>query len=185
MTTTAIILITVAVIIIVAIAAWLFTRKQRSRKLRSRFGPEYDHAVVMYGNSAKAESELLSREERMRKIVIRPLPPEERDRYMQQWHEVESRFVDDPAGSTARADQLVIDVMSARGYPMADFEKRAQDLSVDHPDVVRNYRAAHATALKRDRGEATTEDLRQAVVHYRNLFDDLLEAQVAGRRNKR
>jgi hypothetical protein len=180
MTSTATVLtIIIAVIIVVAIAAWIFIRQRRSHKLRSRFGPEYNHAVVMYGSSAKAEQELLLREKRMKNILIHPLPPEARDRYMRQWHDVESRFVDDPTGSAARADQLVIEVMRAQGYPIADFEKRAADLSVDHSDVVRNYRAAHAIALKRDRGEATTEDLRQAVVHYRNLFDDLLEAHVA------
>lgn len=185
MTTTAVVLIIVAVIVVVALAVWWFARRERSRQLRSRFGPEYDHALVMHGNAAKAEHELLSREKRMEKIHVRPLPPEERDRYVEQWHEVEAGFVDDPSRSTAQADQLVTEVMRARGYPMADFDRRAEDLSVDHPEVVRNYRAAHAIALKRDRGDATTEDLRQAVVHYRRLFDDLLEAHVAGRRETR
>jgi hypothetical protein len=180
MTTTAIIII--AAVIVVAIAAWLFFRQQRSKKLRSRFGPEYDHAVAMYGSSGKAEEALLSRQKRMEKLPIHSLPPAERDRYAEKWHEVQSRFVDDPSASVARADELVCDVMQARGYPMADFQRRADDFSVDHPEVVRNYRAAHSIATLQQRGEATTEDLRQAVVYYRDLFDELLEANLTGTR---
>lgn len=183
MTTTAI--ISIVAIVVVAIGAWLFFREQRSRKLRARFGPEYEHALRTYGSSTKAEDALLSRQKRLEKLHIQPLPPADRDRYAEQWQQVQSKFVDDPAGSVARGDQLVSDVMNARGYPMADFERRAEDLSVDHPEVVRNYRAARTIALRRERGEATTEELRQALVYYRDLFDELLEVNLAGKRSLR
>jgi hypothetical protein len=170
------IIVAVVIVVVVAIAAFLVLRLQRSKQLRSRFGPEYESAVHQYGSPPKAEDALLARQKRIEKLHIHPLPPDERDRFGNQWHEVQSRFVDDPAGSIESADRLVCDVMSARGYPMSEFEVRAEDLSVDHPQVVSNYRSAHAIRLRRERGEATTEDLRQALVYYRNLFDELLEA---------
>ena len=184
MTTTALILI-IAVVIVVAIGAFILFRQQRSKKLRQHFGPEYEHAVNTYGSSPKAEDALVARQKRLEKLHIQPLPPEARDRYAEQWHDLQARFVDDPSGSIETADQLVCDVMQARGYPMSDFEHRAEDLSVDHPLIVRNYRAAHAIAMRRDHGEASTEDLRQGLVYYRDLFDELLEAHVAGGRNRR
>jgi ABC-type nickel/cobalt efflux system permease component RcnA len=180
MTTTALIII--AVVIVVAIAAWLFFRQQRSKNLRYQFGPEYEHAVRKYGSSTKAEDALVARQKRIERFHIHSLQADERDRFAEQWHELQSRFVDDPSSSIESADQLVCEVMQARGYPMTEFERRAEDLSVDHPQVVRNYRAAHSMAVRRDRGEATTEDLRQALVFYRELFDELLEAHTAGRR---
>jgi hypothetical protein len=122
----------------------------------------------------------------MEKIHIRPLPPDQRERFAEQWHDVQARFVDDPEGSIAQADTLVNEVMQARGYPMGDFESRAEDISVDHPHVVRYYRAAHAIATRRGRGEASTEDLRKAVVYYRDLFDELLGVHAhAGTREER
>ncbi len=176
---TATIVIVVIAVIVVAILAWSLYRERRSRNLRTRFGPEYEHAVREYGGRSKAEEALVARQKRVEKIHIRPLPAEERDRFADQWHEVQSRFVDDPPGSIQEADRLVNQVMQARGYPMADFEVRAEDLSVEHPHVVRNYRAAHAIALKRDKGEASTEDLRKALVYYRDLFDELLGVHAA------
>lgn len=184
MTTTALILI-IAAVIVVAIGAFFIFRQERSKKLRQHFGPEYDHAIHKYGSSPKAEDALLQRQKRLEKLHIRSLPPEERESYANQWHDLQSQFVDNPSGSIEKADTLVCDVMRARGYPMSDFEHRAEDLSVDHPHVVRNYRAAHEIAARRDRGEASTEDLRQALVYYRDLFDELLEAHVAGGRNRR
>jgi ABC-type nickel/cobalt efflux system permease component RcnA len=172
-------MIIAVVIVVVAIAGWILYRRQRSKELRSRFGPEYESAVHQYGSAPKAEDALVARQKRMQKLHIHALPPDERDRFANQWHDVQSRFVDDPAGSIESADQLVCGVMSARGYPMSEFDVRAEDLSVDHPHVVRNYRAAHAIRLRRESGEASTEDLRQALVHYRELFDELLEAHVA------
>lgn len=179
MTTTAVIIIAVVIVAAVAVAAWLLFRQQRSKRLRSKFGPEYESAVRQYGSAPRAEDALLARQKRIEKLHIRPLPPDERDRFASQWHDVQSRFVDDPAESIESADQLVCDLMSARGYPMSEFEIRAEDLSVDHPQVVRNYRAAHAIRLQRDSGQASTEDLRQALVYYRDLFDELLEAHMA------
>jgi len=177
MTTTGLVII-IAVVVMIAIAALVFYRKERSKKLRSKFGPEYEHAVETYGSSPKAEDALLARQKRIEKMHIHSLPPAERDRFAKDWHEVQAKFVDDPSGSIESADKLVCAVMQARGYMMSDFEGRAEDLSVDHGAVVRNYRAAHAIALRRDRGEASTEDLRKAMVYYRDLFDELLEAQV-------
>jgi hypothetical protein len=180
--TTTTVLILVAAIIFVAVVAWVFFRRQRSRKLRSHFGPEYERAFRQYGESAKAEDALAARQKRMEKVQTRPLTDPERDRFTNLWNGVQSRFVDDPAGSIREADHLVMDVMMARGYPMADFERRADDISVDYPYVVSNYRIAHEIALTDQAGKASTEDLRKAVVCYRRLFEELMEAQVAPRK---
>ena len=178
MSTTAIVLIIIAAII-VAVIAWLYYRSERSKKLKARFGPEYDQAVNTYGSSPKAENALTERQERIKKMNIRSLTPAERDRFSTDWHNVQAQFVDDPSGTIEKADQLVCQVMQTRGYLMTDFDGRAEDLSVDHASVVQNYRAGHAIALRRERGEATTEDLRKAFVYYRDLFDELLETHVA------
>jgi hypothetical protein len=177
MNTTAVIIIIIAAVIVIAALAWFFTRRRRSEKLRSHFGPEYDHTVRQLGSQNKAEDALAARQKRMEKIQIHSLSPQERDRFAARWHDVQARFVDDPAGAIRDADVLVNEAMVARGYPMGEFELRAENLSVDHPQVVRNYRAAHAIAIRRDRGEANTEDLRHALVYYRDLFEELLETQ--------
>jgi hypothetical protein len=183
MTNAEIAVIVVVIIVIAAAAvAWYILQQQRSRRLRAKFGPEYDRTVGLTGNRQRAERELLTRQRRMESIPIRTLSPQESDRFAGQWRQIQSRFVDDPAGSTREADRLVSELMQARGYPMTDFEHRLADLSVDHPTVVRNYRAAHAIALRLDEGKASTEDERQALVHYRDLFDDLMEVQPAGPR---
>jgi hypothetical protein len=184
MTTTGIVILIVGVIIIAGLAWYLF-REQRTKNLRRRFGPEYDHALHEYGTQPKAEQALEARQRRREKLQIHPIPAHERDRFAEDWHNVQARFVDDPATSIRDADHLVMEVMRARGYPVADFEHRAEDLSVDHPQVVRNYRAAHAIALRRESGQASTEDLRQALVYYRDLFDELLEAHTTGLRGNR
>ena len=184
MTATGIVLIIIAVIV-VGVLAWYLMRERRTTRLRSRFGPEYDFAMREFGNRPKAEDALAAREKRMEKIHVHSLSPEERDRFADQWHEIQARFVDDPPGSIDQADRLVCDLMRARGYPMAEFEHRAEDLSVDHPHVVRNYRAAHQVAQRHEKGQASTEDLRQGLVYYRDLFDELLDAHVAGRREQR
>jgi len=129
------------------------------------------------GDRTKAERELERREKRIEKLHIRSLPPASRDRFVAAWHTDQARFVDDPQGAVVEADRLVQDVMRERGYPVADFEQRVNDISVDHPQLVQNYRAAREIVLRQKRGEATTEDLRQALVHYRSLFDELLEMQ--------
>jgi hypothetical protein len=177
--------IIVAIVTLVAIGVILYFRQQRSRMLRSRFGPEYEQAVHQYGSSTKAEDALLVRQKRMERIDIRPLAPQERDRFAEQWRQTQSQFVDDPSGAIDRADQLVCEVMRSRGYPMTDFDGRAEDLSVHHPSVIRNYRAAHAIANKRGRPGTNTEDLRLALVFYRDLFDELLEVHGAERSNAR
>jgi hypothetical protein len=170
----------IVILVIVAVAAWFFYRKQQSRRLEQRFGPEYDRAVSALGSQEKAEAELKAREQRVEKLKIVPLLPAEADRFAAAWTELQRRFVDSPKGVLADADLLVRELMSKRGYPMADFERRAADISVDHPDVVGNFRAAQAIAARDQRGEADTEQLRQGVVHYRALFERLLEGNSAG-----
>lgn len=162
-------------LVIGATVAWLMIRRRQARQLRQKFGREYDHAVEKTGSKRQAETELHRREERVRQFDIRPLPGEQRAAYRESWRRVQANFVDAPVRAVAEADELVSEVMQKRGYPMGDFDQRAEDLSVDHPVVVENYRAAHDIALRSDRGQADTEDLRQAMVHYRVLFEDLLE----------
>jgi len=169
--------IIVAVVIIVVAAGWYAFQQRRSKALRARFGPEYDYAVREYGGRSTAENALAARQRRIEKFHIRSLSSEDSRRFSERWHEVQTHFVDDPDASIVDADSLVCDLMKARGYPMSEFESRAEDLSVDHPHVVRNYRAAHAIALRREKGEVDTEDLRQALIYYRDLFDDLLETR--------
>lgn len=168
------VLVAVAVLAVLA-ALWFFLQNRRTEQLRSGFGPEYERTVHETGDRRRAESELEARRKRVEKLHIRALSPEERSRFAAAWQQTQARFVDDPAGSIEEADRLVRVVMEARGYPVSDFEQSAADVSVDHPQVVTNYRAAHAIAVAHERGEGTTEDLRQAMVHYRALFDELLE----------
>ena len=167
-------LIIAAIVLVIGIAAWAAMRKKRSQDLRQRFGPEYDRTMREEGSRRAAESELSERRKRREQLDIRPLPPEARQRYAGSWRETQGRFVDDPGAALAEADVLVISVMRDRGYPMEDFERRSADISVDHPRVVDNYRAAHGISMAGERGVATTEDMRQAMVHYRALFDELL-----------
>ncbi len=170
----------VSIIALLALAAWLLSkRKKQSLRLQQRFGPEYGRTVDELGGRAKAESELKAREKRVDHLNITELVPSEAARFSQAWSELQSRFVDNPKGVVMQADQLVRELMLKRGYPMGDFERRAADISVDYPTVVNNYRAAQAIAIRDHRGEANTEDLRQAVVHYRALFDELLEVREA------
>ena len=166
-----------AIVVLAAIAA-AWTRKRRSAGLQERFGPEYERTVAERGKRGKAEGELAERERKREKLDIVPLSPESRQKYGDTWRNVQARFVDDPGGTVGDADRLVTDVMRERGYPIDDFDQRAADLSVDHPEVVENYRSAHAIYVSHERGRATTEDLRQAFVHYRALFEELLEERV-------
>jgi len=167
------------VVVALAVVAFLFyMQKERSKKLRAKYGPEYDKLASEFGSTRRAESDLVRREKRLEKIDIRPLKNEERTRFSEAWREVQTSFVDDPGNAVSGADVLVEDLMKARGYPVGDFEQRAQDVSVDHPQVVQNYRVAHAIAERRVKGEANTEDLRKAMVHYRELFEDLLDQRV-------
>jgi hypothetical protein len=182
---TTLLMILVAVVVLAAIGAWFLLRKRRSTTLRSRFGPEYERAVNEYGNRSSAETALEHRAERTEKYNVRSLSGDERQRFSEEWRLTQARFVDDPPLAIREADHLVSEVMRMRGYPMADFDRRAEDLSVDHPHVVRNYRSAHAIAITEQKGSATTEDLRKAMVHYRELFDELLEAQPAAMPERR
>jgi hypothetical protein len=162
------------IVLAVGVVAWLAVQRQKSAKLRRRFGPEYDRAVKEYGGRAKAEAELSKREQRVAGLNIIPITAAEAARFSNAWNSLQGRFVDDPQGVVAEADLLVRELMVKRGYPMGDFELRAADISVDHPIVVKNYRAAQIIALRNARRESDTEELRSAVVHYRTLFDELL-----------
>jgi hypothetical protein len=172
--TTAILLL-VLIVVVIAVGTVLVWQRRRSAKLQKRFGPEYQHAVGEFGDQRKAEAELASRQKRVRSMEIRSLTPEERARFSDAWKKAQARFVDQPSQAAADADILVKELMQTRGYPMGDFEQRAADISVDYPDVVSNYRAAREIALRNNAGKATTEDIRQAMVHYRSLFEELLE----------
>jgi len=174
MSTLTIVVIAIAVIA-VAFAIIMYMQKERTRRLRGQFGPEYDRLAMNQGNS-KAEQELLNRQKRLEKLHIRELNQAEIDRFAEAWRNVQTRFVDAPRDAVAQADRLIGEVMAARGYPMSDFEQRSADISVDHPHVVENYRTAHMIAGRDAAGRANTEDLRQAMVHYRALFEDLLSA---------
>ena len=175
-----IIVAAVAVIALLALAAGLFARKKKqSARLEQRFGPEYGRTVGELGGRAKAESELKAREKRVEHLIITPLAPADAARFGEAWNALQGRFVDNPTGVVAQADSLVRELMIKRGYPVGDFERRAADISVDHPTVVENYRAAQAIAVRGARGAANTEELRRAVMHYRVLFDDMLEVREA------
>jgi hypothetical protein len=164
----------------VVAAAWLIGREQKRRqslRLRQHFGSEYGRVVAEKGTQAKAESELMARQKRVEKLKIVPLTSADAGRFREAWEALQSRFVDNPKGVVVEADGLVRDLMVKRGYPMGDFERRAADISVDHPRVVETYRSARAIAIRDKQGEASTEELRKAVVYYRALFDELLEAR--------
>ena len=166
----------VVVLVVAAIAIWLWMRSRRTAGIKSRFGPEYERTVNQLGDERKAEAVLAEREKRVSSYTIKPLPAEMHDHFVQTWRQVQAQFVDDPKYAVTRADDLLGEVMSARGYPVKDdFERRAEDISVDHPHVVDNYRKAHLIADKHSRGEASTEDLRTAMIHYRSLFEQLVE----------
>lgn len=169
--------IIVVVVLVAAVVAITVARRRTRERLQHHFGSEYEHQLEQaHGNRAKAEAELIKREKRVEKFDIRPLPPEQRERFLDDWTRVQAKFVDDPERSVAQADALVAEVMRARGYPVEDFEQRAGDLSVEHPRLVENYRAAHEIARRHARGEAGTEDLRSAFIGYRALFEELLGA---------
>jgi hypothetical protein len=174
--------VAVAVILAVAVLAWLYVQRRRratTAELRQRFGPEYERAVGEHGSERRAEAQLEAREKRVEKLTLRELDPTERARFSGQWQTLQFRFVDNPQESVTEADALVSAVMQARGYPVADFNQRAADISVDHSRVVANYRSAHEIAVRLGRGEASTEDLRTAMIHDRSFFEELLRVPTA------
>jgi hypothetical protein len=171
--------ITLIAVLIVALAAgmaaFLMYRKRRTARLRTQFGgAEYDRAMQQGGNRRNVEAGLDKRTERVEGFHVQTLAAADRARFTESWRGIQARFVDGPAGAVSEADRLLGDVMSMRGYPVSDFEQRAADISVDHPLVLQNYRTAHEIALRQTLGKASTEDLRQAMVHYRTLFEELV-----------
>jgi hypothetical protein len=170
------ILIAAAAVLVVAVAAWTMAKQRRTKQLQGQFGPEYDRTVESAESKRAAEAELAERNERRDQLQVRPLSSTARDRYTFQWQTVQAQFVDSPGAAVTSADQLIQAVMADRGYPVEDFDSRAADISVDHPQVVENYREGHRLAEKNAGGDGSTEDLRQAMRHYRALFDELVEA---------
>jgi len=162
------------VVIALAVAVWLFLKARRTKQLQSRFGPEYQRAVRSEGTAGAAEKVLQERQHRVEKLRINPLNEQQRTRFVEAWENEQAHFVDEPRVALDAADRLVGDVMRARGYPVSDFEQRVADVSVDHPVVVQNYRIAHDIAIRDRREPVSTEELRQAMIHYRALFADLL-----------
>jgi len=174
-TTELALIVTFAGVVVAGIAAWVFFRRRRTARLRAQFGGnEYARAVKEGGSRRHAEAGLDERNDRVEALHIRPLGLGDRARFLESWRRVQARFVDGPGGAVTEADQLLGDVMSTRGYPVSDFEQRAADISVDHPKVMENYRTAHAVALRQTHGQASTEELRQAMIHYRTLFEELV-----------
>ena len=176
-TTTIVIFAGVLAVILVALGLIVLLWRRRSRRLQEQFGPEYKHAVRKYGDARKAEAELAAREKRVRKLELRPLTQDEQSRFAEVWKKAQARFVDEPSKAVGEADGLIKEVMQTRGYPVGDFDQRAADVSVDHPNVVTNYRRGREIAARNKSGDATTEDLRHAMMHYRSLFEELVEVE--------
>jgi len=168
-------LIVVAAVVVLAVVVWRALMTRRTRALQDRFGPEYNRTLDSSDSKRDAEAELRAREERREQLDIRPLPTAARDRYVNEWQRVQALFVDDPQGAVHDGDMLIQSVMRDRGYPVDDFDQRSADVSVDHPKVVENYREGHRLANASARGDGTTEDLRQAMRHYRALFEELVD----------
>ena len=169
------VLIAVAAVVVVAVVVWRALTTRRTRMLQDRFGPEYNRTLEGSDSKRDAEAELRARAERREQLDIRPLPAAARERYVDEWQRVQALFVDDPQGAVHDGDMLIQSVMRDRGYPMDDFEQRSADVSVDHPNVVENYREGHRLANASARGDGTTEDLRQAMRHYRALVEELVD----------
>jgi hypothetical protein len=175
MSTTALIVVVLVVAALLAVGIFIYLRQRRTSRLRSRFGPEYARTVEETGDRIKAEDRLERRAARVKKYDIRPLAAETRARYVSAWRKVQAEFVDDPKGAVTHADKLLDEAMRERGYPVSNFEQSASDLSVEYPGLVQNYRAAHDIAARHRKGEAGTEELRKAMIHYRSLFEELVE----------
>ncbi len=178
MNTTYIIIAVVLVLVVLGvILAPIFSRRKRSERFQNQYGTEYDRSVKNTGSEKKAQAELTDRKKHVASLNIRPLTGSERERYMADWKTVQAKFVDQPGQATVEADHLIMEVMQLRAYPVSDFEQRAADISVQYPALVANYRAAREIAVKNEQHHAGTEDLRQAMIHYRALFDELLKGE--------
>jgi hypothetical protein len=178
MNTTYIIIAVVLGLMIIGAIVWpIFAGRKRSERLHDHFGPEYDHTVETLGDEKKAQTELEERQKHVEALDIHPLSVEERERYVAGWTAVQSKFVDEPGQAIVDADRLIMEVMQKRAYPESDFEQRAADVSVSYPALVSNYRAARVIALKNEQHQADTEELRQAMIYYRSLFEELLETE--------
>jgi hypothetical protein len=169
--------VVLVLVILGAILGVIFSRRQRSKKFQNKFGSEYDHTVKTMGNEKKAQAELGERQKHVDTLNIRPLSISERERYQAEWTAIQAKFVDQPGQATVEADHLIMDVMKVRAYPVSDFEQRAADISVNYPDLVTNYRVARVIADKNKLQQANTEELRQAMIYYRSLFDELLKEE--------
>jgi hypothetical protein len=172
-----IIAVVVILVIMGAIMAPLFARRRRSQKFQNKYGPEYDRTVQTAGNEKKAQAELTGRQKHMDTLNIRPLSVSERERYQAEWTTIQAKFVDQPGQATVEADHLIMEVMKVRAYPVSDFDQRAADISINYPTLVSNYRAAREIAIKNEKHSANTEELRQALIYYRSLFDELLKEE--------
>jgi hypothetical protein len=184
MSTTEMIAIVLIVLVVIGVAAVYILQFNRTKRLRDRFGPEYDRTLNETGDKREAEAKLQRLEKRVERLHVRALEASERARFVEAWREIQARFVDNPKGALIDADRLIGEVMSAEGYPVLDFQQRAADVSVDHPHVAENYRAGHRIALLHAQGRASTEDLRRAVIHYRTLVDELLGTEAATQRGR-
>jgi hypothetical protein len=173
------VLIAIGIVVVLGLVAWNAYSARKRKGLQEHFGPEYDRTVADAPSRREAVSDLTERQKRREELEIRPLAPESRDRYASRWHNTQAKFVDEPEEAVGEADRLIQEVMRERGYPVQDFDQRASDLSVDHPEVISNYRAAHGISVANERGKASTEDRRTAMVHYRALFEELLETEPA------
>ena len=178
-TTLMIIIVVVVVVIVGVILGLVFSRRKRSEKLQEKFGPEYDRTVQTMGDEKKAQTELNERQKYVETLEIRTLSVSERERYLADWTAVQSKFVDEPGQAIIDADRLIMEVMQLRGYPVSDFEQRAADISVKYPGLVSNYRGAREIADKNKQQQANTEELRQAMIYYRSLFEELLKTEYA------
>jgi hypothetical protein len=179
-----IIAVVLVLVIMGAILGPIFSRRQRSKRYSDKFGPEYDRTVKSMGNKKKAQTELDERRTHVETLNIRPLSDGERQRYLAAWTAVQAKFVDQPAQATVEADHLIMEVMQMRDYPVSDFEQRAADISINYPDLVSNYRAAREIAIKNEHHQADTEELRQAMIYYRSLFDELLKSETVAPEKK-
>ena len=178
MNTTYIIIAVVLGLLVMGAILWpIYARRKRSERLHDHFGPEYDHTVETLGDEKKAQTELEERQKHVKALDIQPLSVEEHERYAAEWTAVQSKFVDEPGQAIVDADRLIMEVMQTRAYPVSDFEQRAADVSVSYPALVSNYRAARVTALKNEQHQADTEELRQSLIYYRSLFEELLETE--------